>query len=344
MKLSWMETAQLCRSLSLLLHSGITLAEGLQLLARTEEEKMQRLLSELALQLETGSSLSDAMASQGVFSCEVTGLVRAGEKTGRLEEALRSLAEYYEDRVRITRQLRSALAYPCLLLMLLLGVLGVLLVQVLPVFDRVYASLGSGMTGVAGGLLALGRGLKRGLPVLLAAAAAAAAVLVLLGVCRPFREKLAAWFSRRFGDRGVGKRFHNARFAKALAMGLGSGLPLEEAAELSRQLLSDVPGAAERCRCCAAVLKKSGNLAAAMAAAELLTPAQSRLLELGLRGGNADRVMEHLAGELREDAGQALETVLSRVEPALVLGASVLVGTILLAVMLPLMEILSAIG
>ena len=96
-------------------------AQILLLRPTTDPEEMQRLLSELALQLEAGSSLSDAMVSQGVFSCEVTGLVRAGEKTGRLEEALRSLAEYYEDRVRITRQLRSALAYPCLLLMLLLS-------------------------------------------------------------------------------------------------------------------------------------------------------------------------------------------------------------------------------
>lgn len=344
MKLSRDETANLCRSLSLLLHGGIGLAEGLYLLAETEQETGKALLLSLAGALETGSSLSGAMEAQAVFSADVTGMVRIGEETGRLEEALEALGLYYEEQVRMFRQIRSALTYPCLLLFLLLGVLVILLVKVLPVFDSVYASLGTGMTGVAGGLLILGQGLELVLPGMLVLLAVPV-VLILVGALSPrLRQQAGAFLARHLGDRGVFRKFSNARFARAMAMGLGSGLPMEEALSLSAQLLADLPGAADRCSRCAAAAAQGAALSDAMGDAALLTPAQSRLLEAGLRSGNGDRVMAHLADRIMEEAGTELETVVSRVEPALVLGASVLVGTILLAVMLPLADILSVIG
>ena len=160
----------------------------------------------------------------------------------------------------------------------------------------------------------------------------------------PFRERAAGWYSRRFGDRGLSRKFNNARFARGLSMGLSSGLPLEEALALSRQLLEDVPGAAKRCRTCEALLKEGRPLAAALEEAGLLPPAQCRMLAVGLRSGSADRVMEDVARQLSREAKEALEDTLSRVEPAMVLSASVLVGLILLAVMLPLMDIMSTIG
>ena len=81
-----------------------------------------------------------------------------------------------------------------------------------------------------------------------------------------------------------------------------------------------------------------------MAAAGLLPLAESRLLTVGLRGGTGDRVMEEIARRLSRDAQEALEDGASKIEPALVLASSALVGVILLSVMLPLMNIMAAIG
>ena len=75
-----------------------------------------------------------------------------------------------------------------------------------------------------------------------------------------------------------------------------------------------------------------------------LTPAHSRMLAVGLRQGGGDRVMEEIAGRMMEEAEDSLERSVSAAEPAIVLAASVLVGLILLAVMLPLLNVLSAIG
>ena len=165
-----------------------------------------------------------------------------------------------------------------------------------------------------------------------------------LALCRPLREKCTDFFSRRFGDRGVSRKYNNARFARALAMGLSSGLTLEETLKLATLMLSDIPGAAARCGQCADSLDQGESLAEAMGKADLLDAASCRLLSVGLKGGNADRVMGKIADDLAEDASLSLESSISRIEPAMVLTASLLVGAILLTVMLPLMNILSTLG
>lgn len=338
------EISDLCRGLALMLHAGIPLADGAYLMAQEEQGDSRELLTRLGQQLDQGMPLSDAMEEMDVFPDHVTGMVRIGEHTGRMEESLHSLAAFYEERRRIQTRLRSALAYPSMILLLMLAVLGVLLIRVLPVFDRVYASLGSRLTGMAAGLLQFGQLLEAALPVLLLVLGLMVAGVLLAACWMPFRDACTNFAQSRFGDRGVSKRFNNARFARALAMGLGSGLPLEEALSLSRQMLSDIPGAAKRCDLCIARLEEGATLADAMGEAELLPASACRMLSVGLRGGNSDQVMEQIADRLMEDASDALEAGISRVEPAMVLAASALVGVILLSVMLPLMNIMSSIG
>lgn len=333
--------AYFCRSLALLLHSGVTPAEGCFLLAREENDP---LLARMGESLDSGIPLSDAMEESGAFPAYVSAMVRVGEGTGRMEEALRSLADHYDYQSRTVRQLRQSLAYPSLILLLMLMVLGVLLVKVLPVFQQVYATLGSGLTGPGAWLLKLGQGLQAALPVLLILALLTAAAVLILCCHSRLRGAVTALWRRHFGDRGVLLQFNNARFAQGLAMGLASGLPLEEAAELAQMLLKQIPGATRRCDQFREDLAAGADLAAALEAAGLLTAAQGRLLAVGLRSGSGDRMMEQIADRMAEEAAQSLEAALARIEPAMVLCASVLVGGILLTVMLPLMNILSAIG
>ena len=344
MKLTNRETASLCRSLALLLHGGVSLAEGVFLLEQEETGERKALLGTIRKAMEAGSTLSAAAAQTRAFPTGVSAMLAIGEETGTLEETLTHLADYHDQRHRSALRLKNALTYPALLLLLMLCVIGVLLVQALPVFAQVYGSLGSGMRGLSAGLLSLGQALQRLLPVLfglLALGAALAAALMLHG---GFRERCLGVLRRRFGDRGISRKFSNARFARGLAMAMASGLQLEEAVALAGKLLSDLPGAASRCARCEALLGQGEDLATALTAAELLTPAQSRLLAVGIRGGNADRVMDTLAEGLMEEAEEALDNFSSRVEPALVLLASLLVGVFLLSVMLPLVDIMSTIG
>ena len=162
-------------------------------------------------------------------------------------------------------------------------------------------------------------------------------MILLYGFYEPLRNEVNAWWRKRFGDRGISRRYNNASFARALAMGLGSGLPLETAVEQAGKLLEDVPEAAMRCDRCAELLRSGAELPVAMETSGFLLRAESRMLAVGLKQGNSDQIMENIADRLLEQAEEALENTVAKIEPAMVLLASALVGAILLAVMLPLL-------
>ncbi len=344
MKLAHSEIAQFCRNLALLLHAGISLADGIFLICQEQTGPVAELLRDLGKQLDEGLTLGEAMERSGAFPRCAAGMVSIGEQTGRTEEVLELLAQFYEQRHRTARRIRQSLAYPAVILGMLLIVIGVLLVQVLPVFDEVYASFGSRMHGVAAWLLQLGQLLKGALPVLLVILAAAAMVAVVYAYCPPARQRLQGFYAARFGDRGAARKFNNAHFARGVAMGLAAALPLEQALEQAGKLLEDIPEAARRCNRCAQLLRSGAELPVAMETSGFLLRAESRMLAVGLKQGNSDRIMENIADRLMEQAEEALENTVAKIEPAMVLLASALVGTILLAVMLPLMNIMAAIG
>ncbi len=330
------ELSTLCLELSMLLHAGVGMGDALSLLA----EEGDKLLGEMAEQVDGGMPLSAALRDSGRFPVYACGLVEVGERTGRTEEALAALARYYEDRVRLARRVRSALLYPAVMLALVLVVIAVLLVKVLPIFDDVYASLGGRLTGVAGGLLALGRWLEGAMPVLWVLLALVALFAAAFAASGSFRTRVLSLWRNSHGDKGVARLLNNARLAQAMAMGMASGLPLDEAVALSAGLME--AGAKERCLACQKQLEEGQSLSTALRT--LLPANQCRLLELGQRSGTGDASMEKIARDLTEQGEAALDDLVGRVEPALVLVCSVLVGLILLSVMLPLMHIMSAIG
>lgn len=340
--LTYPEIARLCRSLGLLIHGGICLADGFFLLAQEETQKAG--LEAMGAALDRGISLSEAMEASGMFPNYVFHLVHIGEETGRLEETLQALAEDFEEQERTRQQIRSAVAYPSLLFLLMLAVLFVLLVKVLPIFDRVYASLGTQMTGAAAGLLYLGQLVKGVVPMLFGLVVLLAAAVLWYRWCRPFREWANRVIRNYLGDRGIARKFNNARFARGLSMGICSGLPLEAAAELAESLLEGMPQAVLRGVSCRKALAEGVSIREAMENWQFLSPAQSRMLSLGIRGGSADQVMQTIAQQLQEEAKSELDGAVSRIEPAMVLLGSLLVGLIMLAVMLPLLDILSVLG
>lgn len=336
------ELSSLTMELSMLLHAGIGVGDALSMLSG--EDGYRDLLDGMARRADEGEPLSQCLREGGRIPAYVCGLVEVGEETGRTEEALAALSRYYERRARLDRQVRSALLYPAVMLVLMLLVIAVLLVRVLPIFDDVYASLGGRLTGVAGGLLALGRGLDAAMPVLWVVLAVAVGFFAAFAGVESFRDRVLALWRRGRGDRGVSRRMNNARLAQAMAMGMASGLPLERSMELAASLMEDVPPARARCEDCRARLEGGASLSAAMGESGLLPAGACRLLEIGQRGGTADAAMDKIARDLSEDGEAALEELISRVEPSLVLVCSVMVGVILLSVMLPLMHIMSAIG
>lgn len=182
------------------------------------------------------------------------------------------------------------------------------------------------------------------MPVLWILLAAVMIFLVAFAAIRSFREKLlGAWRNSR-GDKGIFRQLNTSRLIQAFAMGVSSGLQTEEALELSAELLCDVPGAKMRCETCRNLIDEGKSLNAAMQESGMLPAASCRLMELGQKSGTMDATVEKIAADLSEESEFAIEAMVGKVEPALVLVCALLVGLILLSVMLPLMHIMSAIG
>ncbi len=342
-RLSNDEVSTLTRELAYLLHAGMGNADALTLMAE-DGGKHAALLKSMAESADEGASLSQAFEKTGVFPEYAAKLLDVGDQSGRTEETLNALADYYEGRERLGRQLRTSLLYPVILLLIMLAVIVVLLVRVLPIFNDVYAQFGVTLTGVAGVLLKIGNFLRAIMPVLFALLGVIAVCCLVLAVSDQARTWAVGLWRKRRGDRGVSRQVNDARFALALSMGLKSGMPIEEALNLSGQILSDVPSAKARVDQCVAELEDGKPLHEALENAALMPKAECRLLAAGLRSGVGDQAMDQITKRMNERSETAIHEKVSRVEPTLVIIASLLVGLILLTVMLPLMNIMSAIG
>lgn len=334
------QVSELCLKLASLLHAGVGYQDAARLL-RPKDAEVARVVKEL--ELAEGMSLSEAMESTEMFPPYVYGLVRTGEDAGKSEEVLEALSGYYNKQHVRSRQIRSALTYPSVLLLLMLAVVAVLLVRVLPAFDDVYASLGGGMTGIAGGLLRLGELLGRIAPALCAVLACAVAAVAACAVHQGTRGKVVAAWQARFGDKGVSRKINTAKLAQALSLSLEAGMPLDDAVEKAAELVADVPAVKARCEACAEKLRSDERLVDALFDSGLLPETACELLALGQQSGGADKAMAEIASRLAFEADEALDALVSRIEPAMVVLTSLLVGMILLSVMLPLMDIMSAI-
>ena len=337
--LSAQTLSQLFRELELLLRSGILTADALRLLEEDDPAE-KALLADLAGRVEEGHPFSDAMEESGVFPRYAVCLSRAGERSGRQEEAIHALADYYESMDALAAHIRGALPYPLLLLVLMAAVILILLAKVLPVFASVYARLGAGFSGVSGALLGLGLWMGEHLTAFLLPLAVLAVAIAAVLTRPAFRLRL----QRCFRGSRLGCKVSSAQFAAALAMALASALPAEEAMELAASLHGENPAMTPRCETCLDALRAGKGLGEALGSSGLLSSAQSRMLSLGIRGGSGDTVMADIARRLMEDAQRSIQETVGKVEPAIVVVSSLLIGGILLAVMLPLVQIMSVMG
>ena len=106
--------------------------------------------------METGTPLYTALASTGAFPSYLCSMTEVGELSGRLDDVMEGLAEYYHREDTLAANLRSAVSYPLLMLGMMAVVLIILVIRVLPVFQQVYEQLGVDMSGISGTLLQFG--------------------------------------------------------------------------------------------------------------------------------------------------------------------------------------------
>ncbi|MDR2106387.1 MAG: type II secretion system F family protein [Coriobacteriales bacterium] len=328
-------------NLELIYHSGLTPAEGFDILRQSTRVSAHKSWLEKLYQLSVdGLPLTESFEKVGGIPSYALSLLRIGEQTGRLEDTCRSLHEYYDRRDELAQALRSALVYPSTMILMVFVVVVILLTQAMPVFDQVFNQLGFELTGIAGSLLVVGQTLRSS-ALYISAVLAAIVVLVLVLRLLPVGKRIfGTLYEHAPVTRELSFKLALQRFAFAMATMLKSGLDTDAALALAEPLIENAK-AGERVRAIRSKVAKGTGFQTAIEESELFPVEEMSLLAVGFRTGSDAQAFDQIGSSIAVATERRLDRIVSAIEPALVGFMCILVGVILLSVMLPLLGVLS---
>ncbi len=331
----------LTQQLATLFEAGVPLDRALQILEELASgPRLKAILADLLRSVRGGASLSEALAKHHPrpFSRLYINMVRAGEKGGVLEVALRRLAEFLESRAAFTDALVSALAYPVVITTVGAGAVVFLLTFVIPRFATIFEDLHQAIPLPTQILLAVSAGVRSHW--WLGALAALAAVLA-WRVWTGTPEGRLAWNRTLLRLPRLGAlllKVETARFARTLGTLLRSGVPVMSALTVVGEMMSNevVGRAVERL---AEDVKRGGTLAAGLAAHAPFPPLAVHMVRVGEETGRLEEMLLKTADTFEEDVRTELKRLIGLLEPAVILVMGVLVAFIVVAMLLAIFSI-----
>jgi type IV pilus assembly protein PilC len=331
-----------CTELAMIIETGIPVSDGLLMLIDDEENEKNKLyLSYLYDGVKDGGSFSAAAAQAGGFPKYALDMFIIGEKTGRLDSVLRSLAVYYDRDAKIKESVKSAVVFPLVLFSLLLVVMWILLTRVLPVFEDVFTQLGVSVNSAAGMLMRIGGVVERSSFVILIIAGLLAVLIFIIYKTDALRECTKRMFSRMLKKSQLMQSLMTARFTASMAMTLKSGLDIDQSLELAHTFALNEQTAKKIAQCKQAV-SDGMTFNDAVLEAQILSPIYCRMLALSFKTGSTDEIMELIAEKSEDDASVSIETLIGRIEPAMAFVMAILIGLVLLSVMFPLLAVMGS--
>lgn len=339
--LSNLELSAFCEQMAMVLRAGISVTEGISIMkedAQTPAEK--ELLEKIYQKVQEEGMLAPALKETEVFPEYLYKMTQIGEETGTLDEVLSSLERYYERQEAISRSIRGALTYPLIMIGMMALVIIVLLTRVMPVFQQVFRQLGMEMSGFSRGALLLGNALSRYAVVFVVIAVLLVILLIWFVKTESGRAKFEKLGQRFTFSREISDKMAECRFAGGLSLTLKSGLTPERGMELAEEL-NENKIFGEKVASCRAMLAEGSSASEALRRAKIFNGVYARMADIAGRTGTMDEVMGKLADQIEEEVDEKITSFISMLEPTLVILLSVIVGTILLSVMLPLLGILA---
>jgi len=329
----------------MLLNAGIIIGHGVTIMLEDEPNKdARKVLQLLSDSLDDGLSLSKAMDKAAIFPTYMVRMIEIGERTGRLTESLKALSEHYERQDKLAVAIKNATFYPAILLGMMVVVVLILIVQVLPIFNDVFARMGTQMSPLAERLLQFGDWF-RGASVVIAIVVGAIFVCILLmWAIGGIRRAITRLAKNKWSAKGLFGRVASYQFISSMSLALSSGLGVQESIELAASVNSDSKALNKKYNHCLELLNKGESLADALRNSGIVSVRNGRLLALGDKSGMADTTMAEIARRSDTAVQEEIATVVGRIEPALVIATSAIIGVILLSVMLPLIGIMTSIG
>lgn len=339
-KITTGDLALVTRQLSTLLASDTSMTEALSVLTgNTENERLKSVLGDISEAVTGGSSLSGALLRHPrVFSPFYRGLVASAEASGSLEKVLPRLASELESRARLITELRAALAYPVLMLLVGAGVLAFLFVFVIPKITGIFDDTGESLPLITALLIGIAELVSVYWPVFVAFGVAA-----YLGIRRVTKSGRGREIMEELAlDLPVAGRLISLFYLAALTRTLGSllagGIQLLKALEITREVVDHTAfGRAleEAVSDCAGGMALSTSLAKCNRIPLLVV----HMVKVGEKSGGLDKMLLRTAEGYEAELQAGIRKTMSLIEPALILAMGAVVGFMVLAIILPIFEL-----
>jgi type IV pilus assembly protein PilC len=330
------------RQFSVMIDAGLPLVQCLDILGGQEEDpNFAAVILTTRADVEAGAPLATAMRKHPkTFDPLFTNMIAAGEAGGILDTILKRLATYIEKAVKLGGQVKSAMVYPIAVITIAALVVGIILWKVIPTFAALFAGLGAQLPLPTRVVIALSNGLVRFFPFVLVILAAAA---------WGFRQYYASRGGRRVMDGAllrmpvlglILRKIAVARFCRTLSTLMSSGVPILDGLDITARtagnaVIEDAIGATrksiERGETIAAPLKQTGVFPAMV----------TQMIGVGEATGALDTMLGKIADFYEEEVDTAVAGLLTLLEPLMIAFLGVIVGGIVIAMYLPIFDLIS---
>jgi len=339
-RLSTVENALFTRQLSSLLEAGLPLEQSLSaLLEQAERTYVRDLVGSVRSEVMAGNSLSDALKQHpNDFADIYCALVASGEHIGHLSRVLSRLADYIERRNALVQKVRLAFTYPAIVTVVAFAIVIFLLTYVVPQIVSVFANTKQKLPFLTLVMLAISD-FVRAYGWIVAILAIGAFALWRLALRNPdFKMRWHRWLLNAPLYGKFERSLNTARFASTLAITTGSGVPILQALQTSRETLSNVAMRAQVEEATASV-REGVSLARALSAHKHFPPMLIHMIRAGEVTGELPAMLERASNTQEQDLERRALTMAGLLEPVLILTMGIVVLLIVLAVLMPIIEI-----
>jgi type IV pilus assembly protein PilC len=330
------------RQFATMIDAGLPLVQCLDLLsAQGENKAFNRILKDIKGTVEQGSTFSEALRRHPkVFDELFVNLVAAGEIGGILDTILQRLAIYIEKRVKLKRQVRSALVYPTSILVIALGVMTVLLTFVIPSFQSMFEDMGAAdeLPGITQFVVDMSEFFISNIIFIFGAIFG-----IVGGVVWSYRTPAGKKFWHRFllevpilGP--VMRKIAVSRFTRTLGTLLASGVPILDALDIVGKASGNLI-VEEAIRTTADKIREGRTMADPLLETKVFPPMVVQMIGVGEATGALDQMLNKIADFYEEEVDVAVAGLTSLLEPLMMVVIGGMVGVMLIAMYLPIFDI-----
>jgi type IV pilus assembly protein PilC len=341
-KASAKNLAVFTRQFSVMIDAGLPLVQCLDILGNQEEDKnFAAVILQTRTDVESGASLADAMRKHPkTFDPLFTNMIAAGEAGGILDTILKRLATYIEKAVKLAGQVKSAMIYPIAVIVIAGGVVGVILWKVIPTFASLFSGLGADLPLPTRVVIGLSNGLVSYFPILFIAAGGIGYGLKQYYGTENGRHTIDALSLKAPILGNIMRKIAVARFCRTLSTLISSGVPILDGLEITARTAGNaiVEDAIMTTR---KSIERGETIAVPLKETKVFPAMVTQMIGVGEATGALDTMLAKIADFYEEEVDTAVAGLLTLLEPIMIAILGIVVGGIVIAMYLPIFDLIS---